>query len=91
MFKSIFQLVKIARKLALSGAVTTISEVYNIPFSIKMFFDLFSIGSKKKQIFKGPTQSKDADGNTRTANVGLSLHTLGQSEEYWLDSGAYNV
>ena len=52
MFKSIFQLVKIARKLALSGAVTTIGEVYNIPFSIKLFFDLFSIGSKKKQILE---------------------------------------
>jgi hypothetical protein len=35
--------------------------------------------------------AEDADGITRTANVGLSLHTLGQSEEYWLDSGAYNV
>jgi len=50
MFKSIFQLFKIARKLASSGAVDTINEVYNIPFSIKLFFDFFSIGSTKKLI-----------------------------------------
>jgi len=50
MFKSIFQLFRIARKLATSGAVETVNELYNIPFSIKLFFDLFSIGSKKKQI-----------------------------------------
>tara|TARA_B110000211_G_scaffold53451_1_gene59017 strand:- start:633 stop:2198 length:1566 start_codon:yes stop_codon:yes gene_type:complete len=49
MFKSIFQLFIIARKLASSGAVQTVSELYNIPFSIKLFFDFFSIGSKKKQ------------------------------------------
>jgi len=48
MFKSIFQLFKIARKLASSGAVETVNEIYNIPFSIKLFFDLFAIGSIKK-------------------------------------------
>ena len=52
MFKSIFQLFRIARKLALSGAIDTISEVYNIPFTLKIFFDLFSIGSKKRGAFK---------------------------------------
>ena len=52
MFKSVFQLFKIARKLASSGAVETINEVYNIPLSIKIFFDLFSIGSKKKHNHK---------------------------------------
>jgi len=49
MFKSVFQLFRIARKLASSGAVETINEIYNIPLSIKVFFDLFSIGSKKKK------------------------------------------
>jgi len=52
MFKSIFQLFRIARKLARSGAVDTINDVYNIPFPIKIFFDLFSIGSKKKQFLE---------------------------------------
>ena len=50
MFKSIFQLFKIARKLAVSGAVETIHEVYKIPFSIRLFFDLFSVGSNKRQL-----------------------------------------
>ena len=49
MFKSIFQLFIIARKLAVSGAVETINEVYKVPFAIKILFNLFSIGSKKKQ------------------------------------------
>ena len=48
MFRSVFQLIKIARKLASSGAVETVNEIYDIPFVIKLFFDLFSIGSKKK-------------------------------------------
>jgi ubiquinone biosynthesis protein len=52
MFKSIFQLFKIARKLAISGAIETIDEVYKIPFTLKVFFDLFSIGSKKKLLLK---------------------------------------
>ena len=52
MFKSIFQLFKIARKLASSGAVETINEIYNVPFFIKLFFDLFSIGSAKKLLNK---------------------------------------
>jgi len=50
MFKSIFQLFKIARKLASSGAVETVNEIYNIPFAIKIFFDLLSIGSTRKLI-----------------------------------------
>jgi ubiquinone biosynthesis protein len=50
MLRSIFQLFKIARKLAASGAVDTVSELYNIPFVIKFFFDLLAIGSTKKLI-----------------------------------------
>jgi ubiquinone biosynthesis protein len=52
MFRSIFQLFKIARKLASSGAVETVNEIYSIPFFIKLFFDLFSIGSTKNLINK---------------------------------------
>ena len=52
MFKSVFQLFIIARKLASSGAIDTVNEIYNLPFSIKLFFELFSIGSKKKLINK---------------------------------------
>jgi len=49
MFKSIFQLFSIARKLASSGAVETVNEIYHVPFIIRLFFNLFSIGSKKKK------------------------------------------
>jgi len=55
MFRSIFQLLKIARKLASSGAVETVNEVYNVPFVIKLFFDLFSVGSTKKLLNKSKT------------------------------------
>ena len=47
MFPLIFLLFKIARKLASSGAVNTISEIYDVPTSIKIFFNFISIGSKK--------------------------------------------
>ena len=50
MFKSIFQLFRIARKLASSGAVDTVNEIYDIPFIIKLFFDFLSIGSTKKLV-----------------------------------------
>ncbi len=47
MFKRINQLFKISRKLAVSGAVDTITEIYNLPVIIKLFFNLISIGSNK--------------------------------------------
>ena len=47
MFSRIFQLLKIARKLASSGAIETINEIYKIPVSIKIIFDLISLGSEK--------------------------------------------
>ena len=52
MLKSIFQLFRIARKLGSSGAVETVNEIYNLPFVIKLFFDLFAIGSTKKILNK---------------------------------------
>tara|TARA_B100000963_G_scaffold356692_1_gene377321 strand:+ start:16936 stop:18501 length:1566 start_codon:yes stop_codon:yes gene_type:complete len=44
MFKRIFLLFKIARKLSASGAVETINQIYNIPIFIKLFFDFMSVG-----------------------------------------------
>jgi len=58
MFKSIFQLFRIARKLASSGAVDTINEIHEIPFFIRLFFDLFSIGSIKKLTNKSKKPGK---------------------------------
>ncbi len=50
MFKQVYQLFKIARKLGCSGAIDTINEIYKIPLIIKIFFDLISLGSEKKII-----------------------------------------
>ena len=47
MIKRITQLIKIARKLTSSGALDTINQLYKIPFILKVFFDIISIGSKK--------------------------------------------
>ena len=48
MIKRLIQLIKIARKLASSGALDTINQLYQLPFLIKGFFDLIAIGSRKK-------------------------------------------
>jgi len=47
MFNRVFQLFKIARKLSTSGAVDTINQIYNLPLTINIFFNLISIGSEK--------------------------------------------
>ena len=56
MFKKIYNLIKILRKLAVSGAVDTLNNIRPIPISLKFVFFIFSI-SKKKQIEK---QKKEA-------------------------------
>ena len=48
MIKRLVQLIKIARKLASSGALDTINQLYKLPLILKIFFDLISIGSQKK-------------------------------------------
>ncbi len=50
MFKRIFQLIKIVRKLSISGAIDTINQIYDLPLTINLFFNLISIGSQKKLI-----------------------------------------
>jgi ubiquinone biosynthesis protein len=50
MFKRIFHLFKIARKLAASGAIKTINEIYDVPILISLFFEVISLGSKQKII-----------------------------------------
>ena len=50
MLRRIYHLFKIARKLGCSGAIETINEIYNIPLSIKLFFNLIAIGSTKENI-----------------------------------------
>ena len=50
MIKRLILLVKIARKFASSGAIDTINQLYKLPLTLRIFFDIISIGSKKKII-----------------------------------------
>ena len=49
MFKKLFMLFKIGRKLSTSGAISSVYEIYNPPLTIKIFFFIigFSFGTKK--------------------------------------------
>ena len=49
MFKKIFNLLKLLRKLSISGTIETIDEIRPIPKSLKLIFFIFSFGSSKKQ------------------------------------------
>ena len=48
MFKRVFKLFQIARKLALSGAVDTINEFHKLPIVLNLFFELMSVGSQSR-------------------------------------------
>ncbi|MFL2890126.1 MAG: 2-polyprenylphenol 6-hydroxylase [Pelagibacteraceae bacterium] len=50
MLKRVYLLFKIARKLASSGALETINEIYNLPLSVKILFNFLSFGSERKKI-----------------------------------------
>ena len=49
MFKRIFRLFKIARKLSASGAIDTINEIYEIPTFLNLLFNFISIGSNTQR------------------------------------------
>jgi len=51
MIKKIFMLFKIGRKLALSGAVSSISRFYDIPITIKFVFDILGFSFNKPDNF----------------------------------------
>ena len=50
MFKRVFKLFQIARKLSKSGAIGTINQVHQMPFLINLFFSFISIGSENNRI-----------------------------------------
>ena len=50
MFKRVFRLFQIARKLSTSGAVDTINHVHQIPLTINLFFNLISIRSDRNRL-----------------------------------------
>ena len=50
MFKRIFRLFQIARKLSTSGAVNTINQIHELPLPISLFFNFISIGTDTNRI-----------------------------------------
>ena len=48
MLRRIYNLLRILRKLSISGAVETLNDIRPIPGTIKFIFYIFSIGSSKK-------------------------------------------
>tara|TARA_A100001015_G_scaffold321551_1_gene452915 strand:+ start:3278 stop:4843 length:1566 start_codon:yes stop_codon:yes gene_type:complete len=76
MIKRFIQLIKIARKLAASGALDTINQIYKIPVFLKIFFDLISVGSTRKVI----NQSKSSGEKLCDAleGMGTTFIKLGQ-------------
>ena len=54
----IFQLFKISRKLATSGAIETIQQIYNLPILLKILFEVLALGSTKKIINDAETSGK---------------------------------
>ena len=76
MFKKIFLLFKIGRKLAKSGALNIISENYNIPKPIKVFFLILGFN------LKNTDQDKKTDSGKRLCNslqeMGTTFIKLGQ-------------
>ena len=48
MFKRLFILFKIGRKIATSGALDTINKIYDVPLFANLFMSLLSIGSGKR-------------------------------------------
>ena len=49
MFKRLFNLFLIARKLSTSGAVDIINQVHQIPLTINLFFNFISIGAENNR------------------------------------------
>tara|TARA_Y100001970_G_scaffold277038_1_gene380650 strand:- start:6663 stop:8228 length:1566 start_codon:yes stop_codon:yes gene_type:complete len=58
MFKKIYNLFRILRKLSISGSINTLDEIKPVPKSLKFIIYLFSIGSSKKieNLQKSPGQ-----------------------------------
>jgi ubiquinone biosynthesis protein len=58
MFKKIFMLFKIGRKLSTSGAISSIYEIYNPPFVIKIFFAVIGLNYKENKIYENQSPGK---------------------------------
>ena len=58
MFKKLFMLFKIGRKLSTSGAISSIYEIYNPPIGIKIIFFIIGFNFKRKKIDNNLTSGK---------------------------------
>tara|TARA_B100001057_G_scaffold362785_1_gene365396 strand:+ start:2728 stop:4293 length:1566 start_codon:yes stop_codon:yes gene_type:complete len=58
MIRRLLQLIRIARKLASSGAVDTVDQLYKLPLTLKIFFDLISVGSEKKKLINSKSSGE---------------------------------
>ncbi|RPG96132.1 MAG: 2-polyprenylphenol 6-hydroxylase [Candidatus Pelagibacter sp. TMED165] len=76
MIVRIYQLFKISRKLATSGAIDTIQQIYNLPLLLKVFFDLLALGSEKK--FINNEQTKGMKLCNALEGMGTTFIKLGQ-------------
>ena len=76
MIKRLIQLIKIARKLASSGAIDTINQLYKLPLILRIFFDLMSIGTQKKLL--GQSKSSGEKLCDALEGMGTTFIKLGQ-------------
>ena len=59
MFKKLFMLFKIGRKLSTSGAISSIYEIYDPPFIIKILFFVIGFNFEKKKIVRNCFQKQN--------------------------------
>jgi len=58
MFKKLFMLFKIGRKLSASGAISSIYEIYDPPLMVKVFFFIIGLNSNKKHDIENLSSGK---------------------------------
>ena len=76
MFKRIFRLFKIARKLSTSGAIGTINQIQEIPLPVNLFFNCISVGSTTSHL---DNQNKPGEKLcTALQGMGTTFIKLGQ-------------
>ena len=59
MFKRVFRLFKIARKLSTSGVIDTVNRIHEIPLPVNLFFNFISIGSNTNHLENKKIQVKN--------------------------------
>ena len=76
MFKKLFMLFKIGRKLSTSGAISSIYEIYNPPIAVKVLFSIIGLTLKNKN--KGDSSSPGKKLCIALQEMGTTFIKLGQ-------------